>query len=60
LLISPSVRIAAILNRLATGETVRRGKSAGLKPMQRRPETGSLNPMAIEIGCFLVTKSTVF
>jgi len=25
--------------------------------MQRRPETGSLNPMA-EVGCFSVTKST--
>jgi hypothetical protein len=25
-----------------------------------RPQTGSLHPMAIEVGCFLVTKSTVF
>ena len=28
--------------------------------MHSRPETGSLHPMAVEVGCFSVTKSTVF
>jgi hypothetical protein len=28
--------------------------------MQRRPETGSLYPMAIEVGCFSVTKKRSF
>jgi hypothetical protein len=27
---------------------------------ESRPETGSLHPMALEVGCFSVTKSRVF
>jgi len=35
-------------------------KALAFSGCNSRPETGSLHPMAIEVGCFSVTKSTVF
>jgi hypothetical protein len=35
-------------------------KGAELQRCNSRPETGSFHPMAIEVGCFSVTKSTQF
>ena len=37
---------------------MRREKALDFSGCNSRPETGSLHPMAIEVGCFSVTKST--
>jgi NADPH-dependent 2,4-dienoyl-CoA reductase/sulfur reductase-like enzyme len=42
------------------GEKVRRENALDFGGCNSRPGTGSLHPMAIEVGCFSVTKSTVF
>jgi hypothetical protein len=42
------------------GEKDRRGKVLDFAECNSRPQIGSLHPMAIEVCCFSITKSTVF